>query len=274
MRATALDCRFTAPSPLPSRTDLAQRRPCPAAAASGRRQRRFALHAERSDCPRSSRSSAALPARPRPMPRADQFIFYALGASIAGSRGAAGDPLPPFDPRSSQGPHAAARSRAGQREDEGEADQGRCPGAGQSRRRRQHRADRRAKTPLPVLPKASATGEIAVATQRLDELEQQARELMTRIKGAPPAAYAMPKPAEAPEPVGAAVGERADAAHARSDAARGADREGHGGYQKRPKRRFVGARAEEYRLRALRRGLARSRSSASATSTIPRRRAS
>ena len=46
---------------------------------------------------------------------------------------------------------------------------------------------RRAKTPLPVVPKASATGEIAVASQRLDVLEQEARELMTRIKGAPTA---------------------------------------------------------------------------------------
>jgi hypothetical protein len=61
---------------------------------------------------------------------------------------------------------------------------------------------RRAKTPLPAMPKATATGEIAVASQRLDALEQEARELMTRINGAATMAPAVPKPVEAPpEPV-------------------------------------------------------------------------
>ena len=46
----------------------------------------------------------------------------------------------------------------------------------------------------------------------------------------------------------AAVGERDDAAHARVDADRSAHREGHRELSAAPKRRFVGARAEEYRL--------------------------
>ena len=91
-------------------------------------------------------------------------------------------------------------------------------------------APRRARTPLPVLPKASATADIAVAAQRLDVLEQEARELMTRINSAP-AAPAVPKPVEAPESVGLLLGgrERIDAAHAGGDAARSAGHEGHRG---------------------------------------------
>ena len=107
---------------------------------------------------------------------------------------------------------------------------------------------RRAKTPLPVLPKASATGEIAVAAQRLDVLEQEARELMTRIKSGP-VAPAMPKPVEAPpEPVtlpSADVMMQRILESMRIEARIAKDIEN---YQQRPKRRFVGARAEEYRL--------------------------
>jgi protein TonB len=107
---------------------------------------------------------------------------------------------------------------------------------------------RRAKTPLPV-PKASATGEIAVASQRLDVLEQEARELMTRIKGAPATALEMPKPVEAPpEPVAvpsASEMMQRTLESMRIEARIAKDIEN---YQQRPKRRFVGARAEEYRL--------------------------
>src|SRR5438552_1286300 len=42
-------------------------------------------------------------------------------------------------------------------------------------------AQRRAKTPLPALQKAGITGEVAVATQRIEALEIEAKELMTRI---------------------------------------------------------------------------------------------
>ena len=106
---------------------------------------------------------------------------------------------------------------------------------------------RRAKTPLPVLPKASATGEIAVASQRLDVLEQEARELMTRIQSAS-AAPAMPKPVETPEPVALPSANelmQRTLESMRIEARIAKDIEN---YQQRPKRRFVGARAEEYRL--------------------------
>jgi hypothetical protein len=44
-------------------------------------------------------------------------------------------------------------------------------------------ADRRAKTPLPVLPKERQSSEIAVVTQRVEKLERQTKELMTQMKG-------------------------------------------------------------------------------------------
>ena len=107
---------------------------------------------------------------------------------------------------------------------------------------------RRARTPLPVAPK-SASGEIAVASQRLDVLEQEARELMTRIKNAPTTAPAIPKPVEAPpEPVAPpSVNDlmQRTLESMRIEARIAKDIEN---YQQRPKRRFVGARAEEYRL--------------------------
>ena len=46
-------------------------------------------------------------------------------------------------------------------------------------------ADRRAKTPLPVLPRDSAHRELAVATQKVEQLETQTKELMTQLKAAP-----------------------------------------------------------------------------------------
>jgi protein TonB len=78
-------------------------------------------------------------------------------------------------------------------------------------------------------------------------LEQEARELMTRIKSAP-TAPAVPKPVEAPEPVAPpSVSELTQRTleAMRLEARVAKDIEV---YQQRPKRRFVGARAEEYRL--------------------------
>jgi protein TonB len=108
-------------------------------------------------------------------------------------------------------------------------------------------ANRQAKSPLPLLPKAGASGEIAVATQKLAALEDEAKELMTRLKSAP-AAPAAPKPVEPPEP---AVQPSANELMQRTleamriEARIAKEMES---YQQRPKRRFVGARAEEYRF--------------------------
>ena len=180
-------------------------------------------------------------------PRADQFIVYALGASIVIHAVLLAIRFRPFDPtrlRDRTPPLEVALVNAKSKIKPVVADilaQANLDGGGNTE------AKRRARTPLPVLPKASATGEIAVASQRLDVLEQEARELMTRINSAP-TAPAMPKPVEAPEPVAPpSVSELTQRTleAMRLEARVAKDIEV---YQQRPKRRFVGARAEEYRL--------------------------
>ena len=108
-------------------------------------------------------------------------------------------------------------------------------------------ANRRAKTPLPVLPKDSPHADLTVATQKVETLEQETKELMTRIASAP-TAQAMPKPTEASEPkdlpTATELMQRTlEAMRLEAQIAKDMD-----AYQKRPKRRFVGARAEEYRF--------------------------
>jgi periplasmic protein TonB len=108
-------------------------------------------------------------------------------------------------------------------------------------------ADRRAKTPLPVLPMSNPDQQIAVATQRVESLEVQTRELMTQLRSAPVAAV-QNKPVDAAEktdlPTANELMQRTLEAM-KLEAQIAKDMEA---YQKRPKRRFVGARAEEYRF--------------------------
>lgn len=108
-------------------------------------------------------------------------------------------------------------------------------------------ANRRAKTPLPVLPKPSPDHEIAVATQRVEELEEKTRELLNALRNTP-VPQPQPAPTEASEkaelPTANELMQRT-LASMRLEAQIAKDMDA---YQKRPKRRFVGARAEEYRF--------------------------
>ena len=108
-------------------------------------------------------------------------------------------------------------------------------------------ADRRAKTPLPVVPMNNPEQQVAVATQRVVTLEQQTRELMTSLRSAPIAAVQQ-KPVDAAErtelPTADELMQRTlEAMKLEAQIAKDMET-----YQKRPKRRFVGARAEEYRF--------------------------
>ena len=107
--------------------------------------------------------------------------------------------------------------------------------------------NRRAKTPLPVLPKQAPDQQVSVATQRVEALEKQTRELMTQL-----AKQSIPQTMQAPTE----VKDKTDLPSAnelmqrtleamRLEAQIAKDMEA---YQKRPKRRFIGARAEEYRF--------------------------
>jgi protein TonB len=109
-------------------------------------------------------------------------------------------------------------------------------------------ADRRAKTPLPPLQKDSASQEIAATTRKVDALEQQTKELISRLGGVP---VASPTPAPTPStPDARDLPSANELMHRTLEAMRleaqiAKEMEV---YQQRPKRRFVGARAEEYRF--------------------------
>ncbi|HVE49829.1 MAG TPA: TonB family protein [Casimicrobiaceae bacterium] len=108
--------------------------------------------------------------------------------------------------------------------------------------------DRRARSPLPVLPKESAQNEVALTTQKVEDLERQAKEMLTamRAKASIPVA---PKAPDAPDPspelptANEMMQRTLEAMRLEAQIAKDMD-----AYQKRPKRKFLGARAEEYRF--------------------------
>ncbi|HEX4523071.1 MAG TPA: TonB family protein [Casimicrobiaceae bacterium] len=109
-------------------------------------------------------------------------------------------------------------------------------------------ANRRAKSPLPVLPRENASTQLAAATQKVDTLEQRASEMMAQLKAAAQVAVPQPQPNEAAErtdlPTAADMMQRTlESMRLEAQIAKDMD-----AYQKRPKRRFIGARAEEYRF--------------------------
>ena len=109
-------------------------------------------------------------------------------------------------------------------------------------------ADRKAKSPLPVLPKDSANPELAAAAEKVAQLEQQTKDLMTQIKARSSVDPRQEKPTEASErpelPTSSEMMQRT-LELMRLEAQIDKDMEA---YQKRPKRRFIGARAQEYRF--------------------------
>jgi protein TonB len=109
-------------------------------------------------------------------------------------------------------------------------------------------ANRRAKTPLPVLPRDTANRELAVATQKVEQLEKQAKELVTQIRAANAVAPPVANPTDVPDPTDLPsstelMQRTLEALRLEAQIAKEMDV-----YEKRPKRRFVGARAAEYRF--------------------------
>jgi len=109
-------------------------------------------------------------------------------------------------------------------------------------------ANRRAKTPLPVLPKESNSTELAVASQKVETLEKETKELMTQLRSAAAVAPIVPNPTDVPEPpllpsASEIMQRTLEAVRLEAQISKEMD-----AYAKRPKRRFVGARAEEYRF--------------------------
>lgn len=108
-------------------------------------------------------------------------------------------------------------------------------------------AERRAKSPLPVLERRQQESEAAQKQQQVSQLERQAKLLMTQVKSTQHVepVSAKLKPSEAPtEKSGSELAMRSlEAARLEAQISRDWD-----DLQKRPKRNYVGARTQEYRF--------------------------
>jgi periplasmic protein TonB len=104
----------------------------------------------------------------------------------------------------------------------------------------------RAATPLPALDPRDPSREMKAAEARVKQLEVEARELMTRMKGQG-AVASVERPPEASAQGDAAARDLMDKSLeiARLEAQIRREMQA---YQERPKRKFVGARAQEYRF--------------------------
>lgn len=112
-------------------------------------------------------------------------------------------------------------------------------------------APQRAKSPLPAITRDTQTTEVQLAQKRVAELEKEAKQLLTRaaastqVESVPAAKSAsQPAPDKAP-PVDATDLMQRSLAIARLEAQISKD---WNSYQERPRRKFIGARAQEYRF--------------------------
>ncbi len=110
-------------------------------------------------------------------------------------------------------------------------------------------AKQRASSPLPAITQDTQTTELQQAKKRVAELEREARQLLARagvsqVDSAPAKAAPQPTPEKAPEIDGTELMQRS-LAIARLEAQIGRD---WNAYQERPRRKFVGARTQEYRF--------------------------
>ena len=109
--------------------------------------------------------------------------------------------------------------------------------------------NRRAKTPLPVTKPPKPGKNLADAQRRVQQLEAQQRELLARAReSARKVPAASPRPAPAEQPVPQPSGrDLADLSLAAMRLQAQIDRQTQQ-YQKRPRKKFIGGRAAEYRF--------------------------
>jgi len=108
--------------------------------------------------------------------------------------------------------------------------------------------DRRAKTPFPVLPRNKPVIAENVAQQKVKQLEQEAKKLMTAVSETPQ--IELPKEHKNELESKSVAVDSADLLLRSLDIARLRAQidQDHDSYQKRPKRKFVGARTKEFRF--------------------------
>ena len=112
-------------------------------------------------------------------------------------------------------------------------------------------ADRRAKSPLPVLRNDPKSGDVAVAQKRVEQLEQEVRQVMTQRKSTFTAASGPTQPAKEVQPLPDAPPSLTQAEQQQNlniqklqaEIAKQWD-----AYQKRPRRQAIGASATEFRF--------------------------
>ena len=108
--------------------------------------------------------------------------------------------------------------------------------------------DRRAKSPLPVTRNDKETTELTMESRRVEQLEQEAIKLLTQVNSQAKVETAAPQPeaqAETKVAPNAADLMSRSLEIARLEAQISKDWDS---YQKRPRRRFLGARTQEYRF--------------------------
>ena len=108
----------------------------------------------------------------------------------------------------------------------------------------------RAESPLPVPPEHKPAPDLTMAQKRVEKLEREAKRLMTQAKKAP---APVPAPQPKPQPEAAKPEESANAADIMARSLEIARLEARiskrwTAYQERPRRRFVGARTQEFRF--------------------------
>ncbi|MEK6736104.1 MAG: TonB family protein [Pseudomonadota bacterium] len=108
--------------------------------------------------------------------------------------------------------------------------------------------DRRAKTPFPVLPKNKPSPDNSTAEKKVKQLEMEAKKLMAAIDPAKPSLPIDTRPNQLEK--NQITPDSADLLQRSLDIARlqAQIEEDHDSYQKRPKRKFIGARTKEYRF--------------------------
>ncbi len=109
-------------------------------------------------------------------------------------------------------------------------------------------AKRRAKSPLPVPQEAKDTAELKMAQKQVERLEREAKQLMTQAKSKAvvPTVPDTPQPKEEPVVAPNAADIMARSLEiARLEASIAREWES---YQQRPRRRFIGARTQEFRF--------------------------
>lgn len=108
--------------------------------------------------------------------------------------------------------------------------------------------DRRVKTPLPVLPKTKPKVNDTVASKKIEDLEKEAKKLMAAAKSK----QLIDQPETRTDQLekNKVTSNTSDLLQRSLDIARlkAQIEEDHDTYQKRPKRRFLGARTKEYRF--------------------------